>query len=104
MPTASICGREVQLDDEGFLLDHNEWDESVAERLAANIGIELTARHWEVIRWLRQDFERLGVSSTTRHTQSAGGIAIKEQFELFPGAPAKKMAYVAGLPKPYGCV
>ncbi len=104
MPTADICGHEILLDDEGFLADHRQWNESVAKQLAANIGIDLSGRHWEVIRWLRQDFERLGVSSTTRHTQSAGGIAIKEQFELFPQAPAKKMAYVAGLPKPYGCV
>ena len=35
-----------------------------------------------------------------------GGVptAIKDLFELFPGKPAKKMAYIAGLPKPKGCV
>ena len=32
------------------------------------------------------------------------GIPIKELFALFPGKPAKKMAYIAGLPKPRGCV
>ena len=32
------------------------------------------------------------------------GIPIKELFTLFPGKPAKKMAYIAGLPKPHGCV
>ncbi|MGZ4533824.1 MAG: TusE/DsrC/DsvC family sulfur relay protein [Mycobacteriaceae bacterium] len=25
-------------------------------------------------------------------------------FVLFPQKPAKKMAYIAGLPKPHGCV
>jgi tRNA 2-thiouridine synthesizing protein E len=34
----------------------------------------------------------------------AGGVAVKEQFALFPKKPMKKMAYVAGLPKPHGCV
>jgi len=29
---------------------------------------------------------------------------VKELFTLFPGKPAKKMAYIAGLPKPHGCV
>lgn len=104
MPVATISGQEVGLDDEGFLANHEEWNETIAQQLAANIGIELTDRHWELIRWLRADYLRLGVSSTTRHTQSAGGFLIKEQLELFPKTPAKKMAYVSGLPKPQGCV
>jgi tRNA 2-thiouridine synthesizing protein E len=29
---------------------------------------------------------------------------MKRLFELFPKKPAKKMAYIAGLPKPHGCV
>jgi tRNA 2-thiouridine synthesizing protein E len=31
-------------------------------------------------------------------------IPTKTLFALFPKKPAKKMAYVAGLPKPRGCV
>jgi len=31
-------------------------------------------------------------------------VPVKHLFELFPVKPAKKMAYVAGLPKPRGCV
>mgnify|MGYP000611986255 CR=1 FL=1 len=33
-----------------------------------------------------------------------GGFDIAELYRLYPGKPAKKMAYVAGLPKPKGCV
>ena len=33
-----------------------------------------------------------------------GGIPTKSLFQLFPQKPAKKLAYVAGLPKPHGCV
>jgi tRNA 2-thiouridine synthesizing protein E len=32
------------------------------------------------------------------------GVGVKDLFTLFPGKPAKKMAYIAGLPKPQGCV
>ena len=32
------------------------------------------------------------------------GVPVKDLFRLFPQKPAKKMAYVAGLPKPVGCV
>ena len=43
-------------------------------------------------------------TATTRRVQTAGGVPTKKQFELFPKKPAKKMAYIAGLPKPHGCV
>jgi sulfur relay (sulfurtransferase) DsrC/TusE family protein len=35
---------------------------------------------------------------------TVGSIPTKELFTLFPKKPAKKMAYIAGLPKPHGCV
>lgn len=104
MPVATICGQQVHTNDEGFLTEYDEWNPEIAKQLAENIGITLTDRHWEIINWLRADFKETGVSATTRRTQVAGGFPIKEQFTLFPKQPAKKMAYIAGLPKPHGCV
>ena len=37
-------------------------------------------------------------------TTSASPYEIKELFRLFPGKPAKKIAYIAGRPKPRACV
>lgn len=104
MPTATIAGAEVQINDEGFLTEYDEWSEVIGAELATNIGVEMTDRHWELIRWLREDFKEKGETATTRRVQTAGGFPTKEQFQLFPKKPAKKMAYVAGLPKPHGCV
>ena len=64
----------------------------------------MTPRHWEVINFLRKDFASEGETATTRRVQTVGGFATKEQFDLFPKKPAKKMSYIAGLPKPRGCV
>jgi tRNA 2-thiouridine synthesizing protein E len=97
-------GQEVHVNDEGFLTEYDEWNEDLAKVLATNIGVEMTDRHWEVVRWLRGDFKEQGETATTRRVQTAGGFPTKEQFELFPKKPAKKMAYIAGLPKPHGCV
>ena len=72
--------------------------------LAASIGIELTDEHWKAIRFLREDFTAQGETATLRRVATVGGIPTKELFALFPKKPAKKMAYVAGLPKPHGCV
>lgn len=104
MPTIEIAGKQVSVNDEGFLTVYEEWNEEIAKTLAAQIEIELTPRHWEVIHFLREDYKKEGESSTSRHTQTVGGFPIKEQFVLFPKKPAKKMTYIAGLPKPKGCV
>jgi TusE/DsrC/DsvC family sulfur relay protein len=104
MPVTTMNGREIHVDSEGFLTEYDEWDEDLAKVLAQNIGIDLTDEHWKVIRFLRQDFDTQGETATTRRVQTVGGVPTKEQFVLFPKKPAKKMAYIAGLPKPHGCV
>lgn len=104
MSVATIAGREVQVDTEGFLTDPAEWDEELAATLAANIGLDLTEAHWRAIRFARSDFAENGETPTLRRMASEGGVPTKEMFTLFPKKPAKKMAYVSGLPKPVGCV
>jgi TusE/DsrC/DsvC family sulfur relay protein len=79
-------------------------DRGVGRTIRANIGIELTDRHWEVIRWLRDDYRQQGETATLRRVTTVGGIPTKDLFALFPKKPAKKMAYISGLPKPVGCV
>jgi TusE/DsrC/DsvC family sulfur relay protein len=104
MPTTTIDGHTVHVNDEGFLTDPGEWSEPLAEALAAGIGIHLTDEHWKAIRFLRDDFAREGETATLRRINVVGGIPTKTMFALFPQKPAKKLAYVAGLPKPHGCV
>lgn len=104
MTVATIDGRAVHVDDEGFLTDPSEWDEDLARTLASNIGIELTDAHLEAIRFAREDHAANGETPTLRRMASVGGVSTKEMFTLFPKKPAKKLAYVSGLPKPVGCV
>jgi len=104
MPITTLDGHTVHVDDEGFLTEYTEWDEDLARVLAANIGIDLTDAHWKVLRFLREDYQEKGETATTRRVHAVGGVPVKEQFALFPKKPGKKMAYIAGLPKPRGCV
>ena len=104
MPVTTLNGREIHVNEEGFLTDPAEWDDDLAAALAAQIGVTLTDGHWTVIRFLRKDFEEQGETPTLRRVSTRGGVPIKELFGLFPQKPAKKMSYVAGLPKPHGCV
>jgi TusE/DsrC/DsvC family sulfur relay protein len=104
MPVTAIAARNIHVDQEGFLTVYDEWDEDLAKHLAAQIGIELTDAHWKAIRFLRDDYLNQGETATLRRVSVLGGIPTKELFLLFPKKPAKKMAYIAGLPKPHGCV
>ncbi|REK22713.1 MAG: TusE/DsrC/DsvC family sulfur relay protein [Actinobacteria bacterium] len=104
MSDVLVAGTQITLDDEGFLTDPSEWSPDVASELAANIGLELSDEHWAAINFARTDFEENGETPTLRRMAQAGGVSTKEMFRLFPKKPAKKMAYVAGLPKPVGCV
>jgi TusE/DsrC/DsvC family sulfur relay protein len=104
MTLATIAGRTVHVNEEGFLTEFDEWDETIAAELAAAIGIELTEAHLAVLRFLRADYRAQGETPTLRRVATVGGFDTKELFALFPKKPAKKMSYVAGVPKPVGCV
>jgi TusE/DsrC/DsvC family sulfur relay protein len=104
MTMTTIGDSRVHVDAEGFLTDYDEWNDELAKQLAAQIGIVLTDAHLRVLRFLRADYNAQGETATLRRVSTQAGIPIKDLFALFPGKPAKKMAYIAGLPKPVGCV
>jgi TusE/DsrC/DsvC family sulfur relay protein len=104
MPTTTIAGRTVAVNEEGFLTDPSQWTDALGAELARLIGIEMTDAHWQLVRFLRQDYDVMGETATLRRVSNQTGIPVKQLFALFPKKPAKKMAYVAGLPKPKGCV
>lgn len=104
MPTNIINGRSFDIDEEGFFTDRTQWSEELAYDLAALIGVELDASHLAPLVFMREDSARSGVTPTLRRMQTVGGFDIKTLFTLYPGKPAKKMAWLAGLRKPVGCV
>ena len=104
MPTNTLNGRTFEVDAEGFLTRREDWSEDLAADLAALLGIELTEDHLATLRFMREDSAATGVTPTLRRMQTVGGFDIKNLFALYPGKPAKKMAWLSGLPKPVGCV
>jgi len=106
MPSRVIAGKEVQVNDEGYLTIPAEWNKDIAAEIAREEGLsELTDAHWRVIDFCRSQADRLnGKSPTLRQITTGTGISTKELFTLFPKGPAKKVARIAGLGKPEGCV
>lgn len=104
MATATIAGADVTVDEEGFMTEFDEWSEDIGSALAGQIGIDLSDSHWKVLNFVREDFKDQGETPTLRRVSKVGGVPTKELFQLFPKKPAKKMSYIAGVPKPHGCV
>jgi TusE/DsrC/DsvC family sulfur relay protein len=105
MPTATLDGVAVALDDEGFFEHPDAWNESMAAELAQAEGIgELTDRHWQVIRFMRAEYFAKGTGPTVRALGKTSGVSVKELYQLFPKGPAKTAAKIAGIPKPRGCI
>ena len=99
------------LDEDGFLLDRDNWTQEVASALAAQEGITLDARHMDVLLALRRYHDQHGHSPAMRALVSLVRRELGPEkgksvylLGLFPGSPAKLAARIAGLPKPEHCL
>src|SRR3954454_16743415 len=95
----------LTFDAEGFLVDHTQWTEELAAQIAADNGLEeLTDRHWQVVRYMRDTYLSNGSAPTSRTLAKAWAVPVRELYALFPKGPAKLAAKIAGIPKPRGCI
>lgn len=111
MSTLWVDGREIELDQEGFLIDLGEWSDAVAIALAEHEGLSLTDAHFEVIHALRQFHAQYQLSPAMRPLVKYIGQQLGKDkgsslylLSLFPGSPAKLASKLAGLPKPDNCL
>ena len=105
MPTVTYVGTAVTVNYEGFFTDPTQWREEMAPLIARQEGVtELTERHWQVIKFMRHEYEATGTGPTVRVLGKTSGVPVKELYQLFPHGPAKEAAKIAGIPKPRGCV
>ncbi len=111
MTLLHVDGTSVAVDQEGFLVDLNDWSKPVAEALADAEGLSLQAEHWEVLRVLREFYQEFQLSPATRPLIRYTALKLGPEKgnsmhlnRLFKGTPAKLAAKLAGLPKPSNCI
>ena len=95
------------LHDDEVITDYKSWTEETAKKIAAGMGLELTAEHWQVIKFLRLHFENTG---PLRHARDLTEV-LDERFEseggsrflymLFPDGPVSQGCRIAGVPVPH---
>ncbi|MEE9157093.1 MAG: TusE/DsrC/DsvC family sulfur relay protein [Gammaproteobacteria bacterium] len=104
-------GRIIETDPEGFLVDLDEWDEQVANAMAAMDDIQLHDAHWEIIRFMRDYYEEFKIIPIMRILAKAICSRLDEEkgssrylYSLFPEGPVRQASRYAGLPKPPSCI
>ena len=106
-----ISGRPVRTDEQGFLLDPDDWSEAFVEKTAETDGIRLYDDTWGLILYFRDYYQATGSVPTMHmlvrslghqhgarfHNEKAYG---KFLYQLFPSDPVRTLCKLAGLPKP----
>lgn len=101
----------LQLDQDGHLLDYQIWNEQVAQALAESLTIELTAAHFEVLCAVRSFYQQFGHAPATRPLlkflsktlgEHISNAYLQEQFNT--GLVARHLSRLAGIPKPANCL
>jgi tRNA 2-thiouridine synthesizing protein E len=106
MPEIVVGEKTIELNEEGFMVRPEEWNQDIAVVLAhEEEGLEsLSEDHWKVIQYIRDYYLEKNLAPMVRKVCKNSGFSLKYIFELFPSGPAKGACKLAGLPKPDGCV
>ncbi|MCJ7629432.1 MAG: TusE/DsrC/DsvC family sulfur relay protein [Longimicrobiales bacterium] len=98
--TTELAQKSYRIDIWGFLLDPDEWDDRFALLKAHEMKVPggLTNKHWRVLRFLRQEYFRLGRVPTLHQSCEAIGIDLEELEGLFPDGYHRGAVKIAGLP------
>ena len=95
------------IDDEGYLIDPQDWSEELAEEFASQENIRLTEDHWDVIRFMRGFYEERQIAPDARYVikhlaERLGTAARNKLFEMFPYGYVKQACKIAGMKRPRG--
>jgi tRNA 2-thiouridine synthesizing protein E len=102
-PTATVIDGIAYTAD-GHLADASAWTRPLGEALAELQGIALGDAHWQVLETARADFAATQMSPNIRRLTQIANVTTKDIYALFPKAPGRTIAKIAGLPKPAGCL
>ena len=103
-----IDNRDVEFNDSGFMLDFDEWDDEIANALAAADDLELTHDHWTVISFIREFFGEYEITPSVNAVIKSVGASITLQDgsadimdQLFPQDGYNQACRLAGLPESF---
>ena len=105
MATVELGGKQIEVDEDGFIQDPEQWNEEIAVDIAKTEQVdEMSEDHWKLVNYIRGYYLKFGIAPMIRKLCKENSFNIKYVYEMFPSGPAKGACKIAGLPKPTGCV
>jgi tRNA 2-thiouridine synthesizing protein E len=104
--TIEVHDKIIPTDDQGYVLDPDAWDKSIAEVIADLEGLTLTDDHWTVISFMRDYYEQHHIAADARfvikHLKELGfnGSGREQLYKLFPYGYVQQACKVAGMRRP----
>lgn len=98
--TTTILREEFKLTAAGFLEEFEQWNENFAQIIVREWKLSggLTARHWEIIRFLRDEYHKHKNLPTIFETCKANNLSLEDLRDLFPAGYRRGACRIAGLP------
>ena len=62
MATIDVKGKTIEVDEDGFLANLDDWNMDVANYFAQVEGIDMTDQHWEVVNFLREYYKQYQIA------------------------------------------
>lgn len=98
----------IARDDEGYLIQPEDWTVDLAAQLAREEKLELGDEHWMLLRFMRAYYEEHQVAPDSRHAirhfAEMSGSDPKQArarlFELFPYGYVQQACKIAGMKRP----
>ncbi len=95
-------------DAEGYLINPDDWNEDIANKLASEEDIELNETYWSMLNFMRNYYSEHNIAPDVRHlinylateNQCEKREAKELIFELFPYGYVKQACKIAGMKKP----
>ncbi len=101
-----VDGKVIETNEKGYLLEPTDWNEKVAEIIAAEEEVTLSDKHWDILKYLRDEYLNNGGNQPNERTilkamSAKWGVKAtsKDMYELFPHMPSKQGGKIAGLPE-----
>src|SRR3972149_4383533 len=99
MSFVDIGGKQIEVDEDGFICDPELWNEEIVRAFAGLEGVDaLTENHWKVIHYLRNYWKQFGIAPMIRKLCKETGFTLQEIYQMFPSGPAKGAGKLAGRP------
>jgi tRNA 2-thiouridine synthesizing protein E len=105
MPTITFEGKEIEFDDNGYLVDSSQWTRELAVKMAWEGGFKKLGedkRHWAVLEFLRNLHEKNMLPSNDGEIifliTKGTGLSLGRLHRIFEGLSIPRLVKWAGLP------